>query len=159
MKGRNSATGTANTELFPATPSHQWDVSSIVIYNASATPTAVTIKSGTTSIYGPIPAPPLGGAVVSLPVDPVDGAVGEAINFAASDAVTTIYVSATARMRHASSPVSASISVSSPTGASTSSATLRPVLPRFQATFSARERIRWICRTVFGFSPCPASQV
>src|SRR2546425_9275163 len=100
--GKNSATSTADKELFAATPSHIWDISSLVIYNASATPTAVTIKSGTTAIYGPIPAPPLGGAVVSLPKDPIDNAVaGDAINFATSAAVTTIYVSATARMRHA----------------------------------------------------------
>ncbi len=99
-RAKNSATDTADTELFAAKSVHQWNVSSIVIYNASATPTAVTIKSASTAIYGPIPAPAQGGAVVSLPVDPIEGVAGEAINFAASDAVTTIYVSATARAVH-----------------------------------------------------------
>jgi hypothetical protein len=62
-------------------------------------------------------------------------------------------------MRHASSRLSASMSLSSPTGASTSMATLCPVLPRFHATLRARERIRWICRIVFGLSPCPRPQL
>ena len=49
---------------------------------------------------------------------------------------------AAARMRRAYSCVRGSISTSSPVGASTSAATLRPHLPRFQAILRTRERIR-----------------
>jgi hypothetical protein len=41
------------------------------------------------------------------------------------------------------------MSTSSPTGASTRLATFRATLPRFHATFSARETIRWIWTMVW----------
>jgi len=43
------------------------------------------------------------------------------------------------------------MSTSSPRGASTRLATLRATLPRFHATFNARETIRWIGTMVLGF--------
>jgi hypothetical protein len=57
---------------------------------------------------------------------------------------------AATRMRRASVPVSGSMSISSPIGASTRTAILLPTLPRFQATFRARDTIRWIWTTVLG---------
>jgi hypothetical protein len=42
------------------------------------------------------------------------------------------------------------MSTSSPIGASTRAATLTVTLPRFQATLSAREMMRWIWTIVLG---------
>ena len=92
-----STATTGNVQLFAAKASHKWDVSQLTIYNSSGTPTGVIIKSGTATIYGPIPAPALGGAVLAFPKDPLPGAAGEAINIASVDALTSIVVSGTAR--------------------------------------------------------------
>src|SRR4051794_3545692 len=60
------------------------------------------------------------------------------------------------RIRRASSWVNGSISASAAVGGSTSVATLRAILSRRTATLSARDRMRWILRTVLGERPAPS---
>lgn len=91
IKGRASATDTANHELVQTPgPGFKLWVSCIVVNNSSGTQgTGVRLKSGTTTIWGPIPAPSagasnVGGAIVPLP-DPIDCNENEALNFSCDD--------------------------------------------------------------------------
>lgn len=91
VQGSASATGTSNTAVLTAAGAGVRNyVTTISVANTSATDTEVTIKDGTTTLMV-LPAPTLGGAVLSLPV-PLVGTANTAINFASSDAATTIYV-------------------------------------------------------------------
>lgn len=95
FQGRGSATDTSDTLLKAAPGLNKKNaVTAVVIYNAHATTgTGVYLKSGSTIIWGPIPAPGgKGGAIVPLP-NPVFCNENEALNFATLDSVATVYVS------------------------------------------------------------------
>ena len=96
VRGRNNATDTTDKELI-ATPGNSLalNITQVVIFNAHASAgTGVSLKSGTATIYGPIPAPGNKGGCVLRFDPPLECAEDEAFQFAAEDAVSTIYVSA-----------------------------------------------------------------
>ena len=94
IRGRAQATNTADYELLaaPGDGFRNW-ISSIVVYNSSASNgTSVELKSGSTVIWT-MPAPPgNGGSIIALP-DPIGCNPNEALNFATDDSVATITVS------------------------------------------------------------------
>ncbi len=94
--GRASATTTATTQVIAAPGSgYALMITMIVIYNAHAsTGTGVILKSGSTTIFGPIPAPAGKGGCVLHCDPPLPCAENEAFQFATEDAVTTVTVSA-----------------------------------------------------------------
>lgn len=94
-RGIGTATDTSDTEVI-ATPGSglMLNITNLVITNSSASATEVTLKSASTTIWGPLPAP-AGGGVVLPPFDPpLQCAANEAFNFAAADSVSSIIVSA-----------------------------------------------------------------
>ena len=94
LSGRNSATGTSDTEVIAAQGAGvRIYVTKLVISNSSSTDTEVDIKSGST-IRMTVPAPNKGGAVLDLGDTPLKLAVNEALNFASVAGVTTMKVSA-----------------------------------------------------------------
>jgi hypothetical protein len=90
LNGTASATTTADTEVIAAITDVKIHVTDIIVYNSSATNTAVDIKDGGTTKLT-YPAPSTGGAVHRLGTPLV---ISSALNFASRDAVTTITVSA-----------------------------------------------------------------
>ena len=94
LSGRNTATGTSDTEVIAAQGvGVRIYVTSLIISNSSSTDTEVDIKSGTT-IKLTVPAPNKGGAVIDLSESPLKLAANEALNFASVAGVTTMKVSA-----------------------------------------------------------------
>lgn len=93
VTGRNTATGTSNTELLAAAGSGNRNyVTTLIVSNSSATNTEVHIKSASTTKLT-IPAPAnFSGAVIVLPT-PFRGGDNEAVNFASASGVTTMTVS------------------------------------------------------------------
>jgi len=71
-------------------------ITAVVIHNAHATTgTGVILKSGTTQIWGPIPAPPGNGGAVIVPLNPpLPCAENEPLAFACQAGVDTVSVSA-----------------------------------------------------------------
>ena len=95
-RGAASATTTADTQVLPA-PGQGFAlmITMLVVYNAhSTTGTGVSLKSGSTVIFGPIPAPSGKGGCVLRFDPPLPCNENEAFNFATQDAVTTVTVSA-----------------------------------------------------------------
>jgi hypothetical protein len=93
LNGSGNATGTSDTAIIAAQGSGvQICVTSLMIYNASATDTYVNIKDGSTTKLV-IPAPQKGGAIITLPM-PLVLTANTALNFASGTSVTTMYVSA-----------------------------------------------------------------
>lgn len=92
MQSRKTSTTTGNVELVPAPGVYaQIVVTSIVISNSDAVDSEVDLKSATT-IGATFPAPNLGGCVAINLKDPFVCSVNEALNFAATVAVTTMKV-------------------------------------------------------------------
>ena len=93
--GMGNTTGTGNVQLIAApTNNLRIRIRTIVIYNSDATlTTGVYMKSNTTIIFGPIPAPAKGGSIMVNLADPIECNFNEALNFAAIDAVNQLYVS------------------------------------------------------------------
>src|SRR4051812_19635054 len=71
-KGYASATGTTLTEIIPLPgPGAALMITCLVVHNSHATTgTSVDLYSGTTKIWGPIPAPPGNGGAVLVPLMP-----------------------------------------------------------------------------------------
>jgi len=93
VNGTASATGTSDTSVIAAAGSGiQLCITSLMVYNASATDTYVNIKDGTTTKLV-IPAPQKGGAVITLAM-PLVLTANTALQFASGTGVTTMYVSA-----------------------------------------------------------------
>ena len=92
--GTNSATGTADTAVITIGGAGTFlYITSVAVYNSSATNTYVTLKSAATARYV-LPAPAYGGCTHTFGT-PLRLATNEAFNFASGAEVTTIYVSAT----------------------------------------------------------------
>lgn len=94
--GTASATATTSTSLIAGTASNYLYVTSVTVWNSSATDTRVTLQdgSGGTSLYV-VPAPKAGGAIITFTTPLLVPTVANGIFFATADAVTTMYVSAT----------------------------------------------------------------
>ena len=93
LSGRNTATGTADTELIAAQGvGVRVYVTSIIVSNNSSTNSEVDIKDGST-IKVTIPAPSNGGAVLDISKAPLKLSANTALNFAAVTGVTTMKVS------------------------------------------------------------------
>lgn len=92
LSGTASATDTSNTQVIAAQGAGiRIYVTTLIVYNASATDTYVNIKDGTTTKLV-VPAPKNSGAVVPLPV-PLRLTGNTALNFACGASVTTMHVS------------------------------------------------------------------
>jgi len=97
LRGVASSTDTANHEVIAAPGvGYTLMITCLVVYNAHLTSgTGVILKSGTTTIWGPIPAPPGKGGCVLVPLNPpLPCNANEAFNFECEDSVTTVTVSA-----------------------------------------------------------------
>lgn len=94
IDGTASSTGTGDTEVIAAQGSGvRIYVTTLILANNSATPVLVTIKSGSTGkLVIPVPAN-TSGAVVTLP-KALRLAANQALNFASSSGVSTVYCSA-----------------------------------------------------------------
>lgn len=93
LTGTASSTGTGDTAVIAAQGAGVTiNVTSLMIYNDSATNTYVNIKDGTTTRLV-VAAPAKGGGNISLPF-PLRITANTALNFASASAVTTMYVSA-----------------------------------------------------------------
>jgi hypothetical protein len=94
ITGANDAVNsTANVSLIAAQGSGvQICVTTLIVYNSSATDTYVAIKDGTTTKLV-IPAPQKGGAIITLPM-PLVLTANTALNFASGASVNAISVSA-----------------------------------------------------------------
>lgn len=94
--GTASATTTNSTSVIAGTASNYLYITSVVVHNSSTTDSRVTLQdgSGGTSLLV-LPAPAKGGAVYSLAVPLLIPTLGNGLFFAAGDAATTMYVSAT----------------------------------------------------------------
>ena len=92
VSGTANAADTSDTAVLAAAGAGVRNyVTSIVVHNSSATDAYVTVKDGSTGKLV-VPAPANSGATHTLPV-PLRGTANTAVNFAASTAVTTMYVS------------------------------------------------------------------
>jgi hypothetical protein len=93
VQGTASATDTSDTSVIAAQGAGvRIYVTTLVIANTSATDTDVAIKDGTTEIMR-VPAPANGGATLNLAV-PLALTANAALQFASSDSVSTMYVTA-----------------------------------------------------------------
>ena len=95
LRGREETTGAAATNLLIAAQgaSTRIYVTSLVVSNASATDSEVNLQEGGSTILATIPAPQVGGAVISFPI-PIRLTENATLGFSARDAVSTITVTA-----------------------------------------------------------------
>jgi len=95
QSGTASATGTSSTSLIPLVSSNKIYLTQVTVVNTGSTTTYVNLQdgSGGTTKYV-VPAPAGGGSVVNLPT-PIGNTSGNGWYFAAGNANTTLYVSAT----------------------------------------------------------------
>ncbi|MDD5199264.1 MAG: hypothetical protein PHC88_05620 [Terrimicrobiaceae bacterium] len=96
LRGLASSTDTADHTVIAAPGAGlALMITTLVIYNAHATTgTGVLLKSGTTTIWGPIPAPGGKGGCVIRMDPPLPCNANQVFAFACEDSVTTVTVSA-----------------------------------------------------------------
>ena len=93
VQGYQTTTDTNNKTLVNAPgPGKRILVTDVTVMNKSATNTGVLLKSGTNALW-PLPAPANGGCVYKFK-KPLELNENEALNMAALDAATTIYLAA-----------------------------------------------------------------
>lgn len=98
VRGFNSVNGTGQTQLIAAPdPRERLVINAVVIFNENATTgTGVELRSGSTKIWGPLPAP--SGNAGSVNTIPIPSGLrlepGEALTFVCLAGVATIHVSA-----------------------------------------------------------------
>ena len=95
LRGREETTSAGNsTQLIAAQgASTRIYVTSLLVNNDSATNTSVNLQEGSSTILATIPAPTVGGAVISFPV-PIKLTENAALGYSVNDAVSTITVTA-----------------------------------------------------------------
>lgn len=93
LNGTGNATGTSDTAVISAQGAGiKIFITTIIVNNTSTTDTFVNIKDGSTTKLV-VPAPQKSGAILTLPT-PLVLTANNALNFASSTGVTTMYVSA-----------------------------------------------------------------